>query len=180
MSLFDQFDWQGSATGLYPWFWGTYWLGPTTHAPVPNAPGLTDTVTGAVWYLTINTLGDHIVLTTQKPPGPTRVLPASDYLIVGQSGYGMQIVDEHITLTQFPGLEGPGPFAPNSQSGIPTLIAGLFMTHFGGPPTLLDHLAFQVATIRAIHTPSAPTQIAQPVAYNTYYTELQDNSGSLP
>lgn len=182
MSLFDQFNWQGERG--FPYYWGYYWIGPIQPHIIPPTPGLTDTATGIVYYMTLNPAGDHIVFTTAAPPGPQKVLGANDYLPIGQQGYALRITNAHLVAVQMHGLSGPGPFAPNTQAGVATLVGGLFVS---GPDGFVDaamfnnpHITVAVGNIRSVTTPSEPSQIAQPATYQTYYTQLQDNSSALP
>ncbi len=174
MSLFDQFNWQGN-TG-FPYFWGYYWIGPINPHILPPIVGMTDTMTGTVYYLILNTAGDHLQLTTQAPPGPTRVLPATDFLYLGQFGMGLKVVAGHVQVTQFDlhahVVGGPPVFAPDAEAGVATRIGGLFASNQRGAPGL-DHVSVQVATIAAKTTPSEP-QIPPVVPYSGYYYEVQD------
>ena len=87
MSLFDQFNWQGEQG--FPYWSGYYWIGPVQPHIIPPQVGMTDRTTGQVWYITLNAGGTLLVLVTTKPPGPQRILGASDYLPVGNDGYGL-------------------------------------------------------------------------------------------
>jgi hypothetical protein len=183
MSLFDQFNWQGT-TG-FPYYWGWYWIGPINNAGFPGAPGMTDTATGQVWYLIIDPTGDHLQLTTQGPTVPHRILAASDYLYLGQFGVGLKVTNAHLVCTVFDntqGEQGSPVFAPTSFTGIPTFVGGLFLSGLGGNPQIRPakpHISVVVASIVSQSTPAEPAQIANPVVYNGYYYQLQDNNGAL-
>jgi hypothetical protein len=181
MSLFDQFNWQGEQG--FPYWSGYYWIGPVQPHIIPQAPGLTDITTGTVYYITLNAGGTALVLVTTKPPGPQRVLPASDLLPVGSDGYGLYVDSGVLKFKKQLGIAGPGPFAPNSQSGVATLIAGLYMTDatLKHPVFAPDRIGFVVANIVSKTTPAEPTMIPPVVVYQGYYYDLQDakNSGKL-
>ncbi len=174
MSMFDQFNWQGQVG--FPYFWGYYWIGPINPHILPPFTGFTDTITGAVYYLVLNTAGDHLQLTTVAPPGPQRVLGAGDFLYMGQFGVGLQVVNGHLTATVLPSMPtgGPGPFAPNVEAGVATLIGGLFGIAQGRNSSVVDHISVQVATVATKTTPSEPSSIAPVVTYQGYYYEIQD------
>ncbi len=190
MSLFDQFNWQGSRG--FPYFWGYYWLGPINPHILPPFTGFTDNVTGTIYYLILNAAGDHLQLTTAAPPGPQRILAKGDYLYMGQFGVGLQVVNGHLVATLATNVNvtsvampvgAPGPFAPNTEAGLATLIGGLYLSGLLGvqnPAPLRPHISVTVGTIAAKATPTEP-QIPPSVTYQGYYYELQDakNSGKL-
>jgi hypothetical protein len=182
MSLFDQFNWQGQRD--FPYFWGYYWLGPIQPHILPMAPGMTDTVTGVKSWMLLNAGATAITIVTTQPPGPQRVLPASDFLPVGASGFGLKVTSGALVFSKMPAANvfGPGPFVGNSQAGIATKVAGLYMTDATGknPVFKPDRIGLIIGDIVAKTTPAEP-QIPPPAVYQGYYYELQDaqNSGKL-
>jgi hypothetical protein len=145
MSSYDDASRQGGATGLYPWFWGAYWLGPIIIPPLPMYFGMTDRVTAAVYYLTFSADATHLIF-SQTPPAhkPTKIWPPWDGPFVGQFNLRMGISNDHLSIDPFP-EQGAGPFA-TTPSNIQQ-VAGIFATIVkpGGP---IDHLMFQVGSVR--------------------------------
>jgi hypothetical protein len=176
MSLFDPYNWQGHQG--FPYHSGFYWLGPTNNVIPPTAPGLTDTVTGVVYYLLLNSAETAVILTTTPPPFPHKILPASDYLFLGQNGLGIKITNAALVFHVFRGSGSGGPpvFAPTTFVGIPVAVGGLagYVPANGVPVITLT-----IACIVPYHTPTEPAQIAQTVAYNGYYYQVQDNQVAL-
>lgn len=146
MSSYDDASRQGGATGVYPWFWGAYWLGPIQLPPLPQYFGMTDRATGVVYYGTFSADATHLIFSTSPPTAaPIKIWPAWDGPFVGQFNLRLGISNAHIIVDAF-SEEGAGPFfiTPGNQNQI----AGLFATILTPGASDVDHLIFQVGSAR--------------------------------
>ncbi len=144
-----------------PWIWGYYWLGPTQMPSIPSWIGLTDRVTGKVWWLQLapgqqGLASDqlaleqrHLQLTDQAPGNSktSRVFAPFDGPFVGAYGFRLGVANAHLVLDTF-GASGPGPFIRQSNNNL--VEAGLLMLKTGvgsgHVDTPYDHLAFTVGS----------------------------------
>lgn len=143
MSLFDQFNWQGVQGSAQ--YWGYYWLGPVQIPPLPVWIGLTDRVTGVVYYFEIGIQTQHIKLSSTPLPSasPIKIYAPWDGPFLGQYGYRIGISNARLVLDQYPGESGPGPFVRSPSSS--QLIAGMFATNVI-VKTGYDHAAYMIGS----------------------------------
>lgn len=142
MSSYDDASRQG-ATGLYPWFWGAYWLGPIQIPPLPQPFGMTDRATGVVYYLTFSSDATHLIFSTTPPSSkPIKIWAPWDGPFVGQFNLRLGISNAHVVVDAFP-EEGAGPFAVTP--GNLQQVAGVFATIVQRGADV-DHLIVQVGS----------------------------------
>lgn len=97
-----------TTTSPYYPFWpyyGYFDLGPMQIPPLPRVVGMTDQVTGTIYYLTWSQASNHIILSTTIP-GPIwgrfiRVYGPNDGPIVDSSGWFLGVSNGHLVVTLF-------------------------------------------------------------------------------
>lgn len=126
-------NWRKSVS---PWG-GFHDLGPPQIPRQPPSIGMTDRVTGDVWWLKFD--GANITLNSQQPVGPQRAYGPYDGPCIAAFGLKLAVSNGRVIFEQSPSDGSAPPFAVQNFQNL----AQIFAQTIGNDPNLFDHLTFE-------------------------------------